>query len=91
MGDDLGSRLIAASLVRDLMKLCFLIEKTYAPYTKWFGTAFTKLRCAPELGSVFERVLSANSWRGAGGAPVQGLRSRGPDAQHAWRHTAVRN
>jgi hypothetical protein len=63
-GDDLGSRLITASLVRDLMKLCFLMEKTYAPYSKWFGTAFAKLRCAPELAPVFERVLSANSWRG---------------------------
>jgi hypothetical protein len=63
VGDDLGSRIIAASLVRDLMKLCFLMEKTYAPYSKWFGTAFAKLRCAPELAPVFERVLSANSWR----------------------------
>jgi hypothetical protein len=63
VGDDLGSRLIAASLVRDLMKLCFLMEKTYAPYSKWFGTAFAKLKCSPELGSVFEQVLSANSWR----------------------------
>jgi hypothetical protein len=62
-GDDLGSRLIAASLVRDLMKLCFLMEKTYAPYSKWFGTAFAKLRCAPELAPDFERVLSVNSWR----------------------------
>lgn len=63
VGDDLGSRLIAASLVRDLMRLCFLIKKTYAPYSKWFGTAFARLECAPELGPVFERVLSANSWK----------------------------
>jgi hypothetical protein len=66
-GDDLGSRLIATCLVRDLMKLCFLLEKTYAPYSKGFGTAFAKLRCAPEPAPNFERVLSANSWRGREG------------------------
>jgi hypothetical protein len=63
VGDDLGSRLIAACLVRDLMRLCFLMEKRYAPYGKWFGTAFAKLRCAPELAPIFEQVLCANSWR----------------------------
>jgi hypothetical protein len=62
VGDYLGSRLIAACLVRDLMRLCFLMEKRYAPYGKWFGTAFARLRCAPELAPVFELVLRANSW-----------------------------
>ena len=63
VGDDLGSRLIAARLVRDLMRLCFLMEKRYAPYSKWFGTAFAKLRCAPKLAPAFEQVLCANSWK----------------------------
>ena len=63
MGDDLGSRLVAASLVRDLMRLCFLQERRYAPYAKWFGTAFARLGCAPSLGPVFERVLRAGSWK----------------------------
>lgn len=63
VGDDLGSGLIAASLVRDLMKLCFLMEKRYAPYSKWFGTAFANLECAPELGPLFESVLASGSWR----------------------------
>jgi hypothetical protein len=62
VGDELGSRLIAACLVRDLMRLCFLMEKRYAPYSKWFGTAFANLKCAPELAPVFELVLCANSW-----------------------------
>jgi hypothetical protein len=38
VGDEIGSSLIAARLVRDLMRLCFLMEKKYAPYAKWFGT-----------------------------------------------------
>ena len=34
VGDDLGSALIGARLVEDLMRLCFLIERQYAPYSK---------------------------------------------------------
>jgi uncharacterized protein DUF4037 len=61
-GDELGSRLIAAALVCDLMGLCFLMGRRYAPYAKWFGTAFSGLRCAPRLGPVLEAVLRAGSW-----------------------------
>jgi hypothetical protein len=61
--DDLGSRLIAARLVRDLMRLCFLIERVYAPYIKWFGTAFSQLYCAAALMPIFSEVLEAGSWQ----------------------------
>jgi len=63
VGDDLGSRVIAARLIRDLMLLCFLIERVYAPYPKWFGTGFSKLACAPALAPIFQRTLSAETWR----------------------------
>jgi hypothetical protein len=63
VGDDLGSRLVAARLVRDLMRLCFLIERTYIPYIKWFGTAFARLGCAAELGPILDRVLRAEDWK----------------------------
>jgi len=43
VGDDIGSALIAARLVRDVMRLAFLMERRYPPYAKWFGTAFTGL------------------------------------------------
>jgi hypothetical protein len=49
VGDDLGSAVITARLVRDLMRLCFLIERRYAPYAKWLGTAFARLHCGPTL------------------------------------------
>jgi hypothetical protein len=62
-GDELGSRIIAARLVRDLMRLCFLMERRYAPYSKWFGTAFSELACAPELTPLFHGALSATSWQ----------------------------
>ena len=63
VGDDLGSRLVAARLVRDLMRLSFLMERQYAPYIKWFGTAFQQLDCAPDLAPVLHQVLQAETWQ----------------------------
>lgn len=63
VGDDLGSRLIAGSIVQNLMRLCFLLERRYAPYSKWFGTAFARLACAPLLGPMLEQVLVAATWQ----------------------------
>ena len=63
VGDELGSMVIAARVVRNLMRLCFLMEKKYAPYSKWFGTAFSRLQCSRQLGPVFQEVLVATSWR----------------------------
>jgi len=61
--DELGSRLVAARLVRDLMRLCFLMEQTYTPYIKWFGTAFGRLDCANTLLPAFLRVFESRSWQ----------------------------
>lgn len=63
VGDELGSALIGARLVRDVMRLCFLSERVYAPYPKWFGTAFRRLACGPQLLPVLEAVLHARSWQ----------------------------
>jgi hypothetical protein len=63
VGDEIGSSLIAARLVRDLMRLCFLMEKEYAPYAKWFGSAFAKLSCSKELTPVLEQILQAHTWK----------------------------
>lgn len=61
-GDELGSALIGSRLVHDLMHLCFLMEKRYAPYSKWLGTAFSRLVCASELSPLLSRVLRAEAW-----------------------------
>jgi hypothetical protein len=63
IGDDLGSRLIAARLVHESMRLAFLIERRYAPYAKWFGVGFSELECAGQLGPLLVRVLDAVDWR----------------------------
>lgn len=63
VGDEIGSALIGARLVRDLMRLCFLMERTYAPYPKWFGTAFGELDCAPSLSPHLSAALAAREWQ----------------------------
>lgn len=60
--DELGSRVIAARMVGNLMRLALLVERRYVPYAKWLGTAFSRLGCAQELAPVFSEVLSANRW-----------------------------
>lgn len=38
------------------------MEGVYAPYPKWFGTAFNDLPIAVELGPIFKSVLGAEDW-----------------------------
>lgn len=42
VGDETGSKVIAARLVRDMMRLSLLLDRRYAPYQKWLGTAFAR-------------------------------------------------
>lgn len=63
LGDELGSRVIASRLVYDLMRLAFLMERQYTPYSKWFGTAFNRLAVAPALSPVLADVLAAADWK----------------------------
>jgi hypothetical protein len=62
-GDDVGSTIIAARLVRDIMRLVLLMEKEYPPYAKWLGTAFYRSGSAKTIGPVLEKVLRAKSWQ----------------------------
>lgn len=62
VGDELGSRLLAARLVGDLVRLCFLIERRHAPYAKWLGTAFRQLDAAAELEGPLSAAVSATDY-----------------------------
>jgi hypothetical protein len=62
-GDEVGSRVIAARLARDVMRTAFLVERRYTPYPKWFGTAFAQLPAAAELAPLVARTLAASDWR----------------------------
>lgn len=59
VGDALGSRIVAARIAERLVRLCFLMERRYAPYSKWLGTAFKRLECYPRMGPLLERALAA--------------------------------
>ncbi len=61
-GDDLGSRILTAKMAGYLMKLAFLMEKKYAPYSKWFGKAFSQLEAAKLLASPLKSALDASEY-----------------------------
>ncbi|HWK79921.1 MAG TPA: DUF4037 domain-containing protein [Thermomicrobiales bacterium] len=63
VGDDLGSQLVAMRLIRDQMRLAFLLERRYAPYQKWFGTAFDRLAVAPALTPSMDKARYARGWQ----------------------------
>lgn len=62
-GDELGCRIIAARMTHNIMVLAMLLERRYAPYQKWFGSAFSRLQCANDLTPLLEQILSASNWR----------------------------
>ena len=63
VGDELGSRIVAMRQITELMRLCFLIERQYVPYNKWFGTAFARLDCSVILTPIFHAVMGAADWK----------------------------
>ena len=62
-GDEIGSRILTARLVERVMRLCFLMEKQYAPYSKWFGTLFQKLKCARRITPLLSGALNGQNWK----------------------------
>lgn len=60
-GDDLGARLVCARVAERLMRLCFLYLDTYAPYSKWFGTAFDRLPVDGAVKAAIRAAVAANT------------------------------
>jgi hypothetical protein len=59
VGDEAGSRLVASRVVRDLMRLHFLLAGEYWPYAKWFGSAYRALPDTDEVLPALEGALDA--------------------------------
>ena len=74
-GDELGSRVITASLVRDLMRLAFVQERRYPPYWKWLGTAYAELG-RPEAAAL-RAGLESDHWRAREEALAEGYEQIG--------------
>ncbi|HET6451144.1 MAG TPA: DUF4037 domain-containing protein [Spirochaetia bacterium] len=62
VGDVAGMKIVAARVLKDVMKLCFLMERCYAPYDKWLGTAFHRLSCGPALEGRIAAALAAPTY-----------------------------
>jgi hypothetical protein len=67
-GDELGSRIVATRLVRDLVRLAFLVERRWAPYGKWLGRAFGELPLAAALNPLLTTAVGTSRWRDREGA-----------------------
>ena len=61
VGDEVGFILVCGRIAERLMRLCFLYCRRYAPYSKWFGTAFGKLDINPVIGQSIREALSADN------------------------------
>jgi hypothetical protein len=62
-GDEVGSVIVAARTVHKVIFLCFLLERTYAPYSKWYGSAFrTRLRSAKKMYPLLLSILREKNW-----------------------------
>jgi hypothetical protein len=48
-------------MVREVMRLAFLLAREYWPYSKWFGTAFGRLPDPDGLGDTLARALAATA------------------------------
>ena len=83
VGDELGSRVVASRLVRGLMRLAFLLERRYAPYSKWLGSAFAQLDAAASLRPALLEVLAARDYEAREPALVSAVE------QLAERHNAL--
>jgi Domain of unknown function (DUF4037) len=62
VGDELGSAVVAARQVRDLMRLALLMDRRYPPYGKWLGSAFTRVPDADVLMPHLAAALAAVTW-----------------------------
>ena len=61
-GDELGSRIITARLAERLIRLGFLMEKRYTPYSKWLGRGFKQLACYPQMGPLLQGAVAADGY-----------------------------
>jgi hypothetical protein len=83
VGDELGSRILAGRLARDAVRLCLLIDRRFAPYSKWLGSAFARLDGADEISAALERAATADRFSDREEALVEALQ------RLAERHNAL--
>ncbi len=63
VGDEPGSVLVSNRQIIEIMKLCFLMEKEYIPYFKWFGSGFATLSCSKKILPLINGIQSSQNWK----------------------------
>lgn len=61
VGDEIGSILACSRIADRLMRLSFLYCKKYAPYSKWYGTAFERLPINDNIKNSIYNAITANN------------------------------
>ncbi|TFG20755.1 MAG: DUF4037 domain-containing protein [Promethearchaeota archaeon] len=56
--DTFGAQIETSRLIRYAMILCFILEKKYIPYPKWFSKAFYELKLSRSLTPMFQMALN---------------------------------
>ncbi|SCG34982.1 DUF4037 domain-containing protein [Micromonospora coxensis] len=62
VGDELGSRVVAAGVAHDLMRLGLLLHRRWPPYDKWLGTLFARLPGAAPLVVALSAAFGPGGW-----------------------------
>ncbi len=91
VGDELGSRIVAARLARDLIRLALLMARAYAPYTKWLGTAFARLPHPDGLDRDLDQAVGAGTHEQREKALTAAYEKVGGQAQRARDHGVRRS
>ncbi|MFC4110089.1 DUF4037 domain-containing protein [Micromonospora zhanjiangensis] len=62
VGDELGSRLVAGRIARDLARLHLLLGRRYPPYGKWLGSELARLPGSEPVTGALTALVTADSW-----------------------------
>jgi hypothetical protein len=60
INDYIGLKIHSCRIVNYLIKILFYLEEKYIPYSKWFGTAFSKLKSFTEMETLINKILNCN-------------------------------
>ena len=61
VADRIGSSLVCGRIIDRLMRLVFLYGKQYAPFSKWFGTAFMQLPVSENIKQAISEVITTTN------------------------------
>jgi hypothetical protein len=62
-GDEITSTIYLGLCAKRMMELCFMLNRQYAPYTKWLNQSFRRLpKYGEEMAVLIDQVFATNDW-----------------------------